>query len=280
MSHEAAFDKSLNAKNYGLLRDLLKQVSGLNLTDNKMYLVETRLQSVAKAYGVQSLDALVDLLKGPKSQRVRVDIAEAMATPETFFFRDKKPFDLLEKHIIPDVIAQKGNSKRLRIWSAACSSGQEPYSIAMIVDGLKSTLLSGWDVDIIATDFSQKILKRASEGIYSQFEVQRGLPVQLLMKHFKQAGTQWKVRNSLKRLVQFKAHNLLQKPVTLGTFDILFCRNVLFYFDAVDKKKILEQLSQVCEPHANLLLGAAESTHGFSNAFKVHPEHRGLFIKA
>lgn len=273
------FDKSLTAANYELLRKLLKEVSGLHLTDNKMYLVETRLQAVAKEYQVDSLDKLINLLKGPQSQKLRVDIAEAMATPETFFFRDKKPFDAFKELVVPNLLERKAATKRANIWCAACSSGQEPYSLAMLVDELKGTVLKGWDIKILATDFSNKILKKAQDGIYTQFEVQRGLPIQYLMKHFQQQGTTWIVKDTLKSMVQFKNFNLLQKPQMMGSFDVVFCRNVLFYFDAADKRQILSNLAGVMEPHAMMFLGSAESTIGVSEDFKSLENSRGVFVK-
>lgn len=273
------FDKTLTPQNYELLKSTLKQVSGLHLTDNKMYLVETRLQAVAKDYGFNSLNQLIDGLKGPKLQKLKVDISEAMATPETFFFRDKKPFDLFENEVVPHVLNQNQGRKSLNIWCAACSSGQEPYSLAMIADTLKNTKLLGWDVRILATDFSDKILKRAQEGIYSQFEVQRGLPIQYLMKHFRQQADGWHVKDELKSYIQFRNFNLLQNPSHLGRFDVIFCRNVLFYFDRPDKEKILKNISQVTNEGAMLFLGAAETTIGVSQDFMPHPNHKSIFVR-
>lgn len=273
------FNKSLTTANYNLLCTLLKEVSGLHLTDNKMYLVETRLQSVAKTYSVNSLDGLVDLLKGPLSQKLRVDIAEAMATPETFFFRDKKPFDSFKDFVVPNVLKAKGTNRQLNVWCAACSSGQEPYSLAMLIDELKATVLKGWSVNILASDFSEKILAKARAGAYTQFEVQRGLPIQYLMKHFTQKNTTWVINDSIKSMIQFRNFNLLQKPQMMGPFDVIFCRNVLFYFENGDKKKILSNLSSALANHGMLFLGSAESTLGLSSDFNNLEENRGIFVK-
>ena len=274
------FDKSLLPANYELLKKMLKEVSGLHLTDNKMYLVETRLQAVAKEYNYRSLNQLVDGLKGPLSQKLRVDVAEAMATPETFFFRDKKPFDQFKNFILPKLMERHKVTKRFSIWCGACSSGQEPYSLAMIIDELEKTILRGWSVKIIASDFSDKILKKAKGGVYSQFEVQRGLPIQYLMKHFKQESDGWHVKDDLKRRVDFRNFNLLQSPLHLGKFDVIFCRNVLFYFEPEDKKKILNNLSGVLGPGGSLFLGAAESTVGVCDKFAALKEERGIYVRA
>ncbi len=273
------FDKSLLPANYQLLKSMLKEVSGLYLTDNKMYLVETRLQAVAKEYEFKSLNQLVDGLKGPRSQKLRVDIAEAMATPETFFFRDKKPFDQFKNFVLPQLVEQHKKMKRLSIWCGASSSGQEPYSLAMIVDELQHTLLKGWSVKIIASDFSEKILRKAKSGIYSQFEVQRGLPIQYLMKHFKQESDGWHVKDDLKRRVDFRNFNLLQSPAPLWKFDVIFCRNVLFYFEPADKKKILYNLDGALNPGGMMFLGAAESTVGVCDKFVALKEERGIYVK-
>lgn len=273
-------DKSLTPSNYLLLKNMLKEVSGLYLSDHKMYLVETRLQAVAKDYQYISLNQLVDGLKGPKSQKLRVDIAEAMATPETFFFRDKKPFDQFKDFVLPRLIEQNKNTRRLNIWCSACSSGQEPYSLAMIIDELATTVLAGWTVRILASDFSEKILSKAKAAVYSQFEVQRGLPIQYLMKHFQQESDGWHIKESLKKRVEFRHFNLLQSPNHLGKFDVIFCRNVLFYFAPADKKKILLNLHGILNDGGALFLGAAESTMGSCDQFTSLPQERGIYVKA
>lgn len=273
------FDKTLTEQNYALLKRTLKEVSGLYLTDNKMYLVETRLQAVAKDYGYTSLNELIDGLKGPRLQKLKVDISEAMATPETFFFRDKTPFDLFRTFILPHVAEHNKAKRSLSIWCAASSSGQEPYSLAMIVDDVKDVLFPGWDIKILASDFSEKILTKARNGIYSQFEVQRGLPIQYLMKHFTQKPDGWHVKDSLKRYIEFRNFNLLQNSSHLGRFDVVFCRNVLFYFERPDKEKILNNISSIMNDGAMMFLGAAETTVGISTSFSSLPNQKGIFVK-
>ena len=273
------FNKSLSPANYELLQKMLKEISGLHLTDNKMYLVEARLQVVAKNYSFNSLNQLIDGLKGPLFRKLCIDIAEATATPETFFFRDKKPFDQFKSFVVPQMIERHKNTKSFTIWCSACSSGQEPYSIAMIIDELQKTILQGWKVKIIASDFSEKILKKANAGVYSQFEVQRGLPIQYLMKHFKQDKDGWHIKDELKRLIDFRNFNLLQSPVHLGKIDIVFCRNVLFYFTAEDKSKILDDIADILNPGGMMFLGAAESTIGVCDAFTGLKDERGIYMK-
>jgi chemotaxis protein methyltransferase CheR len=279
MIKPASFDKTLKPTNYQLLRKALQEFSGLALTDNKMYLVESRLQSVAQAHQYQSLDQLIEELKGPKGRILNMEIAEAMATPETFFFRDKKPFDQFKDVVIPRLLEANAKTKQVQIWCCACSSGQEPYSLAMIIDELKVSVLKGWQVKILATDFSNKILQRAKEAAYTQFEVQRGLPIQYLMKYFVQKEQQWVIKDTLKNMVEFHNFNLLHSPAGLGRFDVIFCRNVLFYFDIENKQKILHNLGTVLNPHGVLFLGSAESPMGVSQEFTSLPEYHGIFVK-
>ena len=279
MIGSAAFDKTLKPTNYQLLTKTLQEFSGLALTENKMYLVESRLQSVAQTHQFQSLDQLIEGLKGPKAQILRIEIAEAMATPETFFFRDKKPFDQFKDVVIPRFLEANAKTKQLNIWCSACSSGQEPYSLAMIIDELKMSALKDWRVKILATDFSNKILQRAKEATYTQFEVQRGLPIQYLMKYFVQKEQQWMIKDTLKNMVEFRNFNLLQSPLALGKFDIILCRNVLFYFDMENKQRILHNLGTALNPQGVLFLGSAESPMGASQEFTFLPDYHGIFTK-
>ena len=276
---EKAVDKSMTVENFSYLCQVVKESSGLVLDENKRYLVETRLPTVAKTFGCETLDRLIESLKGPMSLKVRSEIVEAMATPETFFFRDKHPFDQFKSYVLPRVMEKKGHQKNISVWCCASSSGQEPYSIAMIFDELQQTLLKDWRCNILATDFSTKILQKAQEGIYSQFEVQRGLPIQYLMKHFTQDGQRWLLKDSLKRMVTFKNHNLMNNPMMFGKFDVIFCRNVLFYFDLETKRKVLDFLYSALNPGGMLFVGSAETTVGVSEKFVHAPEQRGIYMR-
>src|ERR1700738_782435 len=203
------------------------------------------------------------------------DVVEAMTTNETFFFRDKIPFDHLRQTVLPELVQARASRRSLRIWCAASSTGQEPYSIAMCVKEFAG--LSGWRVEIVATDLSQAVLEKSKAGLFSQFEVQRGLPIQMLVKHFTQVGEMWQLNAGIRAMVQHRQLNLLQDISHLGTFDVIFCRNVLIYFDQDTKVGIFERVSRMLEPDGVLALGAAETVVGISDAFKPYPERRGLY---
>ena len=214
---------------YDFLRKLLKERSGLVLSDDKQYLIESRLMPLVRRAKLGSLGELVaELRRGVES--TTCDVVEAMTTNETFFFRDKIPFDHFKDSVLPELIKARANRKSLRIWCAAASTGQEPYSLAMILKDF-AQMLSGWRVEVVATDLSQEVLEKCKSGIYSQFEVQRGLPIQKLVTHFKQIGETWQINADIRAMVQFRPLNLLNDFSSLGKFDVIFCRNVLIYFD-------------------------------------------------
>jgi chemotaxis protein methyltransferase CheR len=260
---------------YDYLRKFLKDRSGLDLSSDKQYLVESRLLPLARKVGLSSLDELVAQLKGG-SNAISADVVEAMTTNETFFFRDKVPFDHLRDTIVPDLLQARAGRRSLRIWCAASSTGQEPYSIAMCLKEMGAQL-SGWRIDIIATDLAPSVLEKSRAGIYSQFEVQRGLPIQMLVKYFKQVGELWQLNADIRAMTQFKQLNLLQDFSHLGTFDVVFCRNVLIYFDQDTKVNVFKRLAKAMEPDGFLALGAAETVVGLTDAFKPHPDKRGLY---
>jgi chemotaxis protein methyltransferase CheR len=210
------------------------------------------------------------------SEALTAEVAEAMTTNETFFFRDKIPFDHLREAVLPELMRARANRRSLRIWCAASSTGQEPYSIAMCLKEFASAL-AGWRVEIVATDLSQAVLEKSRAGIFSQFEVQRGLPIQMLVKHFTQIGELWQLNADIRAMVAHRQLNLLQDFSHLGTFDVIFCRNVLIYFDQDTKVGIFDRLARMVEPDGVLALGAAESVVGISDAFKPYPERRGLY---
>ncbi|HAK61603.1 MAG TPA: chemotaxis protein CheR [Alphaproteobacteria bacterium] len=259
------------------LASFLKGRSGLILNADKMYLVESRLQPVARKHDLPGLSELIWELRLGRDQKLTQDIMEAMTTNETFFFRDKTPYDTLRNELIP--FFQKARStKQLRIWSAAASTGQEPYSIAMILKEM-SAALQGWRTDIIATDISREVLEKSRAGMYSQFEVQRGLPIQMLVKYFKQIGEMWQIDSGIRAMVQFKEGNLLANFDGLGSFDIIFCRNVLIYFDQETKKDVLERMARLLPEEGVLILGAAETVLGLTNTLKVVKGLRGVYCK-
>jgi chemotaxis protein methyltransferase CheR len=259
---------------------LLKERSGLVLTRDKAYLLESRLQPVARRHGLETLDAIVAALRGrPPASPLARDVIEAMTTNESFFFRDIKPFDQFRTFVLPQLLASRAATRTLRIWSAACSSGQEPYSLAMILDQEKARL-ANWRVEILATDLSTEILDKAKAGSYTQFEVQRGLPIQFLLKYFKQHGDRWEVDPVLRSAVQFRQFNLLDDPASLGRFDVIFCRNVLIYFDQPTKSLILERMARILAPDGFLYLGGAETVLGLTDKLQPAPDNRGIYIPA
>jgi chemotaxis protein methyltransferase CheR len=261
---------------YEYLRKLLKERSGLDLSADKQYLVESRLIPLARRSGLSGIPDLVQKMKGGGAEPLISEVVEAMTTNETFFFRDKIPFDHLRQTVLPELMQARAARRSLRIWCAASSTGQEPYSIAMCVKEMGAAL-AGWRIEILATDLSQAVLEKSRAGIFSQFEVQRGLPIQLLVKYFTQTGELWQLNADIRAMVQHRQLNLLQDFSHLGTFDVIFCRNVLIYFDQDTKARIFERLARILEPDGVLALGAAESVVGITSVFKAHPDRRGLY---
>ena len=260
---------------YEYLRKFLKDNSGLDLSADKQYLIESRLLPLARKAGLSGIAELVQKLQGGARQLI-TDVVEAMTTNETFFFRDKVPFDHFRDTIMPEVIKARAGRRSVRIWCAAGSTGQEPYSLAMCLKEMGAAL-TGWRIEIIATDLSQEVLEKAKAGIYSQFEVQRGLPIQMLVKYFKQTGETWQVNPELRAMIQHRQLNLLHDFSQLGTFDVIFCRNVLIYFDQDTKINIFNRLARQIEPDGFLVLGAAETVVGLTDTFRPIPERRGLY---
>ncbi len=210
------------------------------------------------------------------AEALTAEVVESMTTNETFFFRDKIPFDHLKETVLPALAQARAARRSLRIWCAASSTGQEPYSIAMCLKEA-GAMLSGWRTEIVATDLSLGVLEKAKAGVFSQFEVQRGLPIQMLVKHFTQNGELWQLNADIRSMVQYRQLNLLQDFAHLGMFDIIFCRNVLIYFDQPTKANIFDRMARMLEPDGVLALGAAESVVGITNAFKPFPDRRGLY---
>jgi len=265
----------VNSPDYEYLRKLLKERSGLDLSADKQYLLESRLLPLARKAGLSGIPELVQKLQGGSSALI-TSVVEAMTTNETFFFRDKVPFDHFRDTIMPEVLKARAARRSVRIWCAAGSTGQEPYSLAMALKEM-GPALTGWRVEIIATDLSQEVLEKAKSGVYSQFEVQRGLPIQMLMKYFKQTGETWQVHPELRAMIQHRQLNLLQDFSHLGTFDVIFCRNVLIYFDQDTKINIFNRLARQIEPDGFMVLGAAETVVGLTDTFKPITDRRGLY---
>jgi chemotaxis protein methyltransferase CheR len=264
-------------QDFDYLRKLLRERSGLVLSAEKQYLAESRLVPVARRHNIATLGDLVGKLKTAEQSPLATDVIEAMTTNETFFFRDRLPFDHFRDTVLPALITARAREKRIRIWCTAASTGQEPYSLAMILREFGARL-AGLRVDIVATDISAEVLARAKSGIYSQFEVQRGLPIQLLVKFFAQVGESWQIAPEIRAMVQFRPLNLLKDFSTLGTFDMIFCRNVLIYFDQETKIGVLNRMARQLPADGYLALGAAETVVGLTDAFKPLADRRGLYV--
>jgi chemotaxis protein methyltransferase CheR len=261
---------------YDFLRKFLKERSGLVLSADKQYLVESRLLPVSRKAGLASLAELVSQLRGGNAGQLGTSVVEAMTTNESFFFRDKIPFEHFRETVMPTLMSARAQSRRIRIWCAATSTGQEPYSLAMSLKEMGSAL-AGWRIEIVACDISNEVLEKARAGIYSQFEVQRGLPIALLVKYFTQTGDLWQIAPEIRSMVGFRQLNLLLDFSHLGRFDVVFCRNVLIYFDQATKIDVLDRIAGVTEGDGYLLLGAAETVVGITDKFSLIADKRGLY---
>ncbi len=255
---------------------LLKLRSGLILTPDKTYLLTSRLAPLTRKLGMNSPDDIVAALRR-KDRAVEDAVVEAMTTNETYFFRDPQVFDQCRTAVLPAMMKARGAMKRLRVWSAASSSGQEAYSLAlMFKDEFAKT--PGWNSTIVGTDLSEEMVERAWNGTYTHFEIQRGLPVKYLMAHFEDLKGSWRIKPDLRNMVQFRKLNLLEEFGSLGQFDIVFCRNVLIYFDPPTKAKILANISRLLPDDGVLYLGGAEGVLGVTEAFKPMPNVRGAYV--
>ncbi len=266
----------MTSEDFGFLRRLLNERSGLVLAAEKQYLAESRLLPIARKHGLSSLTELVERLKAGKSTALATAVVDAMTTNETFFFRDKIPFDHFRDTMMPALLKARAREKRIRIWCSAASTGQEPYSLAMILKGMEAALC-GYKIQIVATDICDAVVEKAKSGIYSQFEVQRGLPIQFLVKYFTRHGERWQLAPELRDMVQFRTLNLLNDFSPLGSFDVVFCRNVLIYFDQATRVDVLDRIARQTANDGFLMLGAAETVVGLTESFKPIADRRGLY---
>jgi chemotaxis protein methyltransferase CheR len=266
----------MTSADFAVIANFLKERSGLIITQDKGYLLEARLAALFRDHKLAGLPALADHLRQPGPSEVKNKVVDAMTTNETSFFRDSHPFDTMRLSVIPGLIDRRATTRTLRIWSAACSTGQEPYSLAMILKD-NFPVLAGWRVEIIATDLSPTVLDRAREGAYSTFEVQRGLPIQMLIRHFDQQEPYWRIKPEIRRTVSFRSLNLLEDFSSLGQFDMVLCRNVLIYFDQPTKTRILKDIARRIAPDGALLLGGAESVFGLCDSLAALPGLKGVY---
>ena len=257
----------ISDSDFSYIRELIYRQAAIVLEKEKTYLVEARLSPLLRKHGFASLAEMIAQIRFQPNNGMHWDVVEAMTTNETSFFRDIHPFELLKKTVLPDLIRQRASSRQLNMWCAAASSGQEPYTIVLL---LRETFpeLSAWKLNFVATDISREMLNRCREGCYSQLEVNRGLPAPLLVKYFRKIGTEWQIKEELRRLIDFRQMNLAQPWPVLPPMDIIFMRNVLIYFDIETKKNILARVRKILKPDGYFFLGGAETTLNLDEAFK------------
>jgi chemotaxis protein methyltransferase CheR len=268
--------QALSTAAFETFATLLKNKSGLVIGTDKLYLLETRLAPILKREQLRDLAALAGRLRTPGNDALVRQVVEAMTTNESFFFRDDKPFQHLRNQALPRLLASRPAGAPLRIWSAASSSGQEAYSVAMIMSDCQQSL-GNRRIEIIGTDLARDQVGRARDGLYTQFEVQRGLPVQMLMRHFRKEDSGWRVSEAIRGMVQFREWNLLGDLRALGQFDVVFCRNVLIYFDQPTKARVLDAIAQQMPGDGLLYLGGAETVLGITSRFAPLATERGVY---
>ena len=262
-----------------ILAGLLEARTGQQLTMNRRWRLETALSSLMRERAIASIDELITILVMGKEPNLSAKVVEALLNNETYFFRDRTPFDLLAKAALPQLLQRRAASRRLKIWSAGCSTGQEVYSLAMMFaeDPLK---WAGWTIDIIGTDVSETVVERARTGTYTQFEVQRGLGIAQMVKWFEETQAGWRAVEALRKSVRFQTHNLLELPPHPGEFDIVLCRNVLLYLNQATREKAFERLASAMAPDAWLMLGAGETVIGQTRKLVADKDSRGLYVLA
>jgi chemotaxis protein methyltransferase CheR len=263
---------SLTHDDFEFVRALVRDRSAIQL-EGKQYLVETRLQTLARRRGHESASTMLEQLRRSGCHELQHLVVEAMTTNETSFFRDLKPFEALAKIVLPERIQTKHADRVVRVWCAASSTGQEPYTVAMVWNEHFGAL-PGWRIEIYASDLSTEVLERAREGKFSQLEVNRGLPAPLLVKYFTKHGTEWHLKDDIRKLVQFRQINLIEPLPPMPPLDIVFLRNVLIYFDVKTKQDILAKVRRQMRPDGYLFLGGAETPLGLDDAFERIPYER------
>lgn len=268
----------MNPSDFSYLAQVLRRRSGLILTEKKAHMVESRLAPVMRRFGFRDIASLLKELQYGHEALVQA-VIEAMTTNDSAFFRDRKTFDELRDIVLPALIRDRAPTKQLRIWCAACAAGQEAYSVAMMLDDM-DLAQNGWGISLIATDINSQMIARAQEGIYSQFEVQRGLPIRRLVNNFTQEGTHWRISENLRRMVTFRTFNLLDSFGWLPDCDIVLCRNVLMYFEHKTRLSVLERIGEIMAPDGALLLGPAESMTGCAIGYTPAESAPGLYFKS
>lgn len=263
-----------------IIADLLAARTGQHLTESRRWRVNSALAGLFREHGISNVDQLVCLLAsprtGPESPDLSQQVVEALLNNETYFFRDKPTFDQLPQEILPELARRRAGTKRLSIWSAGCSTGQEVYSLAMLFAEQKERW-AGWSIELIGTDVSHRAINAARSGLFSQFEVQRGLGVTQMLRHFDEATGGWQIREEARRMVHFRQHNVLGPPPGRHPFDLVLCRNVLLYFDRATRAAAFERLASAVAPDGFLMLGAGETVVGQTDRFTPSPRRASFF---
>jgi len=262
-----------------ILSALLETRTGQQLTMSRRWRVETALKGLMRERGLTSLDQLVGAIVGGREPALSDLVVDALLNNETYFFRDRTPFDTLLAGPLEGLRQARLRERRINIWCAGCSTGQEAYSIAMSFADQRERW-AGWTIDIVGTDISRGAIERARKGLYSQFEVQRGLPVKQMIRWFsEEEGSHWQVASELRKAVRFQVRSLADTPPAPGRFDIILCRNVLLYFSPAMRTAVFDRLAQASRPDAVLMLGAGETVIGQTDKFTSNPEFRGLYMR-
>jgi chemotaxis protein methyltransferase CheR len=269
---------SFSPATFAYLAQMVRQHSAIVLDDTKGYLVESRLGPLLYSEGVRDIDELAFRLRDNRFAPLRRKVLDAMTNNESWFFRDLYPFEALKTAILPQLISRPDNARSLSIWSAACSSGQEIYSVAMLLRENFPSLLN-WNLTLLGTDISEAILQRAEAGVYSQLEVNRGLPAILLARYFQQTGRDWQLKPNIRDMARFRHLNLSAPFPHLGPFDIVFLRNVLIYFALDSRREILARIRQVLRPGGILFLGAAETTLNLDDSYERVPFQKTFYYR-
>ena len=264
---------AIAADDFDFVRTLAYQEAGLVLEPGKEYLVESRLQPLLRQESLPDLHELVTRIRASSQRELRARVVDALTTNETTFFRDVEPFEMLRVSVLPELIEKRKTERRLRIWYAASSTGQEPYSVSMLLRE-HFPQLATWTIDQYATDVSPRVLKRARDARYGQLEVNRGLPVAYFTKYFERDGTEWRLKDTIRSMVRFEEMNLVKAWPALAQADIVMMRNVLIYFDVETKKQILAKVRRILRPDGFLFLGGAETTLNLDESFVRHQVNR------
>ncbi|WP_414571815.1 CheR family methyltransferase [Nostoc sp. CCY 9925] len=258
----------VSSADFEYLRQLVHKHSGIVLSADKTYLAELHLQPIVESAGFSSIADLITYLRNQPFNNLHVQTIEALVTTETSFFRDGYPFEALKQYVLPELVKQRKIERSLNIWCAACSNGQEPYSIAILIQEHFPVLVN-WSLRLIASDFSTKVLARARQGNYNQLEINRGLPKNIRDKYFKRLDNNWQINQEIRQMIDFRQFNLVETWPYLPKFDVIFLRNVLIYFDIVTKKALLKKVKQQLRPDGYLFLGSGETTINLDESFKL-----------